>query len=551
MIKAKRKRYSAALRIAVITLILIITRITTASADDLQENIYEKIIAHGGSTYHGYETTNSVEAINHAIQSGYKIIELDMELSSDKKIIMLHDWDRTAMHYYNTSFPKKISQKSFAKLSVHGKLEVLTFDKLAEILENNSDIRIVTDTKGNNLELLSIIKKEYPTLVKQIIPQIYDYDQWAIVKQMGYSDIIFTLYAMDDIEEEKLISFVKKNDIYAVTMPDYLVERGYCSSLSEQGIKVYVHTVSDYEDALQYMEQGSYGVYSGILLPEEFTGFEKDCYLAVRDDNGTVNKLTDDKIDSLTDLIIHGIKDDETAYFFIDGSDQSVDDVTLSGLSTGKHELKVKIFRDEIFRGDINYFIYKDGDKFRILHKKYEYRLDEAKEEKEFTSAMIDGKVPQEISDILKSSLIAKKGEYIFYLEGKPKCYMNGDDVFPVREGSFGKLLMPLSTTAQCLGADSVTMSRDNDISIINNNEKSMIMINSSLLRKGFARPVKMSMPVVLYLNKAMASGEFYKHLTGRNFIEKEDLIIFLPHKMKIASGMENSIINAANNLFN
>ncbi|MDD4122199.1 MAG: glycerophosphodiester phosphodiesterase family protein, partial [Eubacteriales bacterium] len=293
MITAKQRRYSAALRIGVITLILIIARITTASADDLHENVYEKIIAHGGSTYHGYETTNSVEAINYAIQSGYKVIELDMELSSDNKIIMLHDWDRTAVHYYNTSLPKKISQRNFMKLSVHGKFEVLTFDKLAEILENNSEIRIVTDTKGNNLELLSIIKKEYPTLVKQIIPQIYDYDQWAIVKEMGYSDIIFTLYAMHDIEEEKLISFVKKNDIYAVTIPDYLVERGYCSSFSEQGIQVYVHTVSDYEDALQYMEQGAYGVYSGILLPEEFAGFEKDCYLAVGDDNGTVEKLTD------------------------------------------------------------------------------------------------------------------------------------------------------------------------------------------------------------------------------------------------------------------
>ena len=101
-----------------------------------------------------------------------------MELSSDEKIIMLHDWDRTAKHYYNTSFDRKISQHRFNRLSVHGELEVLTFEKLSKILEVNPEILIITDTKGDNLAILSKIAKEYPNQVKQIIPQIYGFVQW-------------------------------------------------------------------------------------------------------------------------------------------------------------------------------------------------------------------------------------------------------------------------------------------------------------------------------------------------------------------------------------
>ena len=54
----------------------------------------------------------------------------------------------------------------------------------------------------------------------------------------------------------------------------------------------------------------------------------------------------------------------------------------------------------------------------------------------------------------------------------------------------------------------------------------------------------------MLYLNKAMA-GEFYSYLTGRNFIEKEDLIILLPEKLELGGrGIEETIIKAAANLF-
>ncbi|MEL7655969.1 MAG: glycerophosphodiester phosphodiesterase family protein [Bacillota bacterium] len=545
------KRIAAGLLTAVIVLTSLLMQVTPVFAEemkDLPKKNCEKVIAHGGGAYKGLETTNSVEALNAAIINGYKLIELDMELSSDQKIIMLHDWDRTAMHYYGAGFDERISQSKFLNLSVYGKLEVLTFEKLAKIMEKHQDFKIVTDTKGDNLELLTKISKEYPELVSRIIPQIYDYGQWNEAKTLGYTDIIFTLYALPDLDTQKLIAFVKEHELYAVTMPDYLAEKGYCSQLSKKGISVYVHPVSNFEDAQKFMEMGAYGVYSGTLLPEEFEGIEKDYYL-IRPNEEKEAKLTDERIRNLTEFKLHGLKFGDFAVFSIDDSRQSISQQELADLESGKHKLTVRIFNQKYLLGSLDYILWKDENNYRILHKKYEYRLDSVKQEKGFDDVMKQGNVPKDIAEILEHSLIAKKGEYIFFSDGNPKYYMNGEEFFPVQKGSSWKLLLPLNTTLKNLGASSVTMSRTRDVSIVYNNDKYMVVVNSYIIRKGF-QTTRINSPVVLYLNKAMAGGEFYRCITGRSFIEKDDTIVILPEGVKADSAAEKQIIKAAGTLF-
>lgn len=544
-------KIASALVTATIIFVLLFmqSQISVTFAADVEENTYERVIAHGAGAYKGYETTNSMEAVNNAIANGYKIIELDMELSSDNKIIMLHDWDRTTMHYFGTNFPKKLSQSQFLNLSVYGELEVLTFEKLAEILKKNKDVRIVTDTKGDNLEVLTAISDKYPDLVNRFIPQIYDYDQWDKVKEIGYTDIIFTLYAMADLDIGKLTSFVKTHDIYAVAMPDYLAERGICRQLSDKGITVYVHPVSNYEDALQYMKQGAFGVYSGSLLRSEFDGIEKDYYLTVYDSDGSINKLTDDRIDDWKELMLHGQKPGDTVLYYLDQSRQCANDEAFANLEPGKHLLTIKIFNKNVLKGTLDYCLWQDKENVRVLHKKFEYRHESVKQGKDFATAIQDESIRAEVREFLEHSLIAKEGEYFFYNNGNPENYLNGEELLPVQRGSYGRLLLPLSTTIKRLGATSVTMSSTKDITIVFNGEKSMVMANSSIVRKGF-RSTRLKTPVALYLNKAMAGGEFYRIVTARNYIEKNGEIIILPSGVVPNSGMEKELLEAAEKLF-
>lgn len=515
-----------------------------------QEPAYEKVIAHGGGSFRGYETTNSVEAVNNAIANGFKIIELDMDLSADNKIIMLHDWDRTARNYFGDTFPKKLTQSQFSRLTVYGRFEVLTFEKLAGILEKHKDIRIVTDTKGDNIQLLTAISEQYPKLEDRFIPQIYDYDQWSKVKDLGYTDVIFTMYAMADPDLKKLASFVKEHNIYAVTMPDYFAERGYCSKLSGKGIKVYIHPVSSYEDAQCFFKMGAYGVYSGSLLPEEFSGVEKDCYLTVSNPGGAAVKLADERIGSLKELKIKGQKPGETVFLSLDRSGSRADDSALEELSPGKHRLTVNILEGKTVKGTLDYFILKEADDCRVVHKKYEYRLDAVKQEKDFHTAISGESVSEEAAGILEHSLIAKLGESTYYFNGTPEIYRNGEELLAVQEEGGGELLLPLSDTINRLGASSVSMGGRRDITVVYHNEKYTIMANSNMVMKVYTRSVSLKYPVVLYLNKAMAPGDFFGLVTGREAIEKEGVMILLPEGVNPDKTMKEQLLKAAGKLY-
>ncbi len=524
---------------------------TGADQTERQEAVYQKVIAHGGGAYNGYETTNSVEALNHSIKSGYQLIELDMEFSSDGKIIMLHDWDRTAMHYYGTTFSRKLSQSQFMNLSVHGRLEVLTFDKLTEILKKNPDIRIVTDTKGDNIKLLTQISQTAPNLADRFIPQIYSYDQWEAVKALGFRDIILTLYAMADPDPEKAAAFAAERELYAVTMPDYMADRDFCRKLAAKGIAVYVHPVSDYETALHYMAQGACGVYSGTLLPEEFEGIEKEYYLTkAGPDGASTVKLCDNRIEDWKELKLHGRKPGDMVIYRIDQSDKKADHVDIAELEPGKHKLTVSIVNGATDKGSLTYFLWKGSDNLRILHKKYEYRLDAVKETRDFRTAMIQAGIQEEAADILEHSLIAKEGEYAFYFNGEREIFRNGEELLPVQKGSAGKLLLPLGATLEKLGASSVTMGRDKDIVIVYKDEKTRIMANTGIARKGFLRAVYLKHPVVLYLNRAIAAGEFYQYITGRNYIEKDGILILLPESVSLRGLPQEQLFKASETLY-
>ena len=221
----------------------------------------------------------------------------------------------------------------------------------------------------------------------------------------------------------------------------------------------------------------------------------------------------------------------------------------LPQLTPGKHKLTVSIQKGTEPEGSLVYFLMKDANGLRIVHKKYEYRLDAVKQETNFDTVMQDENISKEIREILEHSLIAKEGDSSYYFEGDAKTFMNGEELIAVQKGSYGKLLLPLSQTLNELGADFVSMSSGKDITIVYNNEKSMIMAGSGIVRRGFMI-TRLNGQVVLYLNKTMAGGEFYQCITGRNWIEANGLIIILPDGETPDKASGTKLLDAATKLF-
>jgi len=508
-----------------------------------------RFIAHGGGTIEGYETTNSVEAVMRSIADGYRLIELDLGFSSDSKLIMIHDWGRTASNYFGTSFSRRLSESEFEKILINGKFHTLTFNMLTKILDEAEDVRIVTDVKDDNLRALSAIAEKYPDYVNRMIPQIYSYDQYNAVKQLGYRDIILTLYAMHTVDYDELIHFIRNHKLFAVTVGDthdYTI-KDLKYRLADDGVIVYYHPVRDFETALDLFNNGVYGVYSNKIIPADFEGPARSYYLLedkVRLCDLTVNNKS---FKALKDVKIKNGADKMREYL-IDGGPAS--DALIKNLAGGKHELKITLTLNDETVAEMDYFLWS-GDLYMIvLDKKYEYRLNEFKNIPDIYEVLSDpGTVSEELKGLLTNSLIVKAGEYYGYSDGKLLIFQVKDEFLYSQKYTNGSVMSPLAECIKAVGADSVSMDSGRYVYVRYNGKRTMMMANTSYISQGISSS-RLKTPLTIYRDKTMASGEIYKTITGRDYIDNQELMVLLPEGVKASEIDHDEIFEAASMLF-
>jgi len=183
----------------------------------------EKFIAHAGGEIKGIDYSNSLEALNSATAKGIRFIEVDISETRDGKYVLLHNWEDDFRKLFNT---EKIQRKEdipteseFKKLKMIQNLTALTLPDLIRWLDQNPQVSIITDFKiPENKVGLQFLREHYPQHINRFIPQVYEFTDFLFAQSMGYEKIILTLYRLDASDSD-ILSFVKENDIYALTMP--------------------------------------------------------------------------------------------------------------------------------------------------------------------------------------------------------------------------------------------------------------------------------------------------------------------------------------------
>lgn len=142
-------------------------------------------------------------------------------------------------------------------------LTQLIFEDIVTWLRSNPDVFIITDIKTDNIKGLKYMSG-YQDIVKNIIPQIYSFEEYKEVKELGYENIILTLY-FSDYSNSEIINFVKNNKIWAITMH---YEQGLTElpqKLSDIKIYSFAHTVNDFVLAEKLIDNGINGLYTDFL----------------------------------------------------------------------------------------------------------------------------------------------------------------------------------------------------------------------------------------------------------------------------------------------
>ncbi|QYM73331.1 hypothetical protein K1X45_02500 [Pseudochrobactrum sp. Wa41.01b-1] len=223
-------------------------------------------IAHGGGSFNGHNVSNSIDALN-ANKSKYELFELDLIFTSDKHLVCAHDWEWYPQKVFSKKLDKAPSYKEFLEL-VDGnyKFKNCTLESLIVWLDNNPHAKIVTDTKTDGISALSYIAEAYPYHINRFIPQIYKTAEYDEVVNMGYKDIILTVYSWGE-SDDRIVESTIGMKFFAVTVPNYRAPY-LAKKMKQAGHRVYAHTINSQEtfDLLKYY--GVDEIYTDTLPPQ-------------------------------------------------------------------------------------------------------------------------------------------------------------------------------------------------------------------------------------------------------------------------------------------
>ncbi len=221
------------------------------------------LISHAGGAVYGFKLTNSLEALEESYNNGFELIEMDFEWTSDDKVVAIHDWGPMVKRLYMTE-EKVLSLDEFKNSEVFMDLTLMEFGEVIDWFESKKGVYLVTDTKGDNEKLLNYIYENHKKVRNIIIPQVYSFDEYELAKEMGFENIILTLYRSKYTDEE-IVEFSKENEIFAITMPK---DRGYSQlprQLKEIGVFTYVHTINELYVFEELYENGVSGIYTDFF----------------------------------------------------------------------------------------------------------------------------------------------------------------------------------------------------------------------------------------------------------------------------------------------
>ena len=138
-----------------------------------------------------------------------------------------------------------------------------------------------TDVKSSNTEALKKIAAFFSDFSERFIPQIYSPEEFAQVLQLGYRNIIWTLYRYPyRHDSSRILSQIRywnqmyNAGLFAVAMPAELAERRSAEPLAEAGVPVYAHTVNTCKEFLRLARFGVSSIYTDSLdIRKCFDGF--------------------------------------------------------------------------------------------------------------------------------------------------------------------------------------------------------------------------------------------------------------------------------------
>ncbi|MBL7053842.1 sulfatase-like hydrolase/transferase [Patescibacteria group bacterium] len=232
-------------------------------------NFSTKMIAHAGGGINKSTYTNSFDALDSNMAKGFSYFEIDFVFTKDNKLVCLHDWESSFEDTFGFKTEEKLTLNEFKKLaSTKAMFHNCTLLELASWMEKHPDAYLVTDIEGDNVEALKMISTIIPDYEKRVIPQIYSPANFSKIKEMGYDQVIWTLYRYGGTNKNVLDVIRRFYGSFAITMPVDRAKTDLPLKLKEREIPTYVHTINLMDEKINFTKNYHVTeIYTDFLTP--------------------------------------------------------------------------------------------------------------------------------------------------------------------------------------------------------------------------------------------------------------------------------------------
>jgi len=198
-------------------------------------------IGHRGAK--GYVAENTLASFEKALTLNVDAVELDVHLSSDKVVMVIHD-DTVTRTTTKTGF---VSEFMAFELNQMG---VPTLENVLDLIKQKCIVNIEIKEAKATLEVLRIIEK-------YVSDHQWNYSQfqissfiWEVLKEVSSTNTAIRTGVLTEDSIKKALAFAKKNACFSINPYFKLLNTENIQLIRENGFKIYPWTVNSEEDLI-------------------------------------------------------------------------------------------------------------------------------------------------------------------------------------------------------------------------------------------------------------------------------------------------------------
>lgn len=216
-------------------------------------------IAHRGAR--GYEPENTLKAFQKALDLHADGIELDVHLSSDDHIIVIHDEtiDRTTS---GKGFVNTLSLQELKEFRIENKLQIPTLPEVFDLVNQQCFINIELKGQGTADAVVALIELYVSEKNWNYNSFIVSSFEWDFLQRINNLNSEISIGILTETDIDSAITFAESIKAKAIH-PDFnLLNKENAIQIKEKGFQIFPWTINEKEDIARIKTYNINGIIS-------------------------------------------------------------------------------------------------------------------------------------------------------------------------------------------------------------------------------------------------------------------------------------------------